>query len=36
MNILFVAEVGGPKAAKHRARALELIDLAGLKGQWAG
>jgi NitT/TauT family transport system ATP-binding protein len=32
MNILFVAEVGGKKAATHRPRALELIDLAGLKG----
>ena len=32
MNILFVAEVGGQKAAKHRTRALELIELAGLKG----
>jgi NitT/TauT family transport system ATP-binding protein len=32
MNILFVAEVGGKKAAMHRARALELIELAGLAG----
>jgi NitT/TauT family transport system ATP-binding protein len=31
-NILFVAEVGGQKAAAHRARALELIELAGLRG----
>ena len=31
-NILFVAEVGGKKAEEHRARALELIELAGLKG----
>ena len=31
-NILFVAEVGGKKAATHRARALELMELAGLAG----
>ena len=31
-NILFVAEVGGHKAATHHARALELIALAGLTG----
>jgi len=31
-NILFVAEVGGRKAAAHRGRALELIELAGLRG----
>ena len=31
-NILFVAEVGGKKAAAHRERALELIALAGLVG----
>jgi NitT/TauT family transport system ATP-binding protein len=31
-NILFVAEMGGRKAAAHRARALELIELAGLRG----
>jgi len=31
-NILFVAEVGGHKASMHRARALELMDLAGLRG----
>jgi NitT/TauT family transport system ATP-binding protein len=31
-NILFVAEVGGKKATMHRARALELIELAGLAG----
>jgi NitT/TauT family transport system ATP-binding protein len=32
MNILFVAEVGGKKAAMHRVRALELMALAGLAG----
>jgi NitT/TauT family transport system ATP-binding protein len=31
-NILFVAEVGGQRPAAHRARALELIELAGLRG----
>ena len=31
-NILFVAEVGGRKAAAHRNRAVELIHLAGLTG----
>jgi NitT/TauT family transport system ATP-binding protein len=31
-NILFVAEVGGQSAAVHRTRAIELIELAGLKG----
>jgi NitT/TauT family transport system ATP-binding protein len=31
-NILFVAEVGGHRAADHESRALELIALAGLAG----
>ena len=31
-NILFVAEIGGRPAAAHRARAQELIELAGLAG----
>lgn len=31
-NILFVAEIGGKNARDYRARALELIELAGLKG----
>ena len=31
-NILFVAEMGGQKAARHRDRALELMALAGLGG----
>jgi NitT/TauT family transport system ATP-binding protein len=31
-NILFVAEVGGRDASQHRARAVELIELAGLAG----
>jgi NitT/TauT family transport system ATP-binding protein len=31
-NILFVAEIGGRDASKHRARAEELIELAGLGG----
>src|SRR3954466_3053386 len=31
-NILFVAEMGGRDAARHRARAQELIALAGLAG----
>ena len=31
-NILFVAEIGGKKAARHEDRALELIALAGLAG----
>lgn len=31
-NILFVAEMGGEKASKHRARALELMAVAGLAG----
>jgi NitT/TauT family transport system ATP-binding protein len=31
-NILFVAEMGGLSASAHRARAAELMDLAGLKG----
>jgi NitT/TauT family transport system ATP-binding protein len=31
-NILFVAEMGGQKAARHRGRALELMALAGLSG----
>jgi NitT/TauT family transport system ATP-binding protein len=31
-NILFVAEMGGKKAAAHRSRAQELIALAGLSG----
>jgi NitT/TauT family transport system ATP-binding protein len=31
-NILFVAEIGGRDALQHRARAQELIELAGLDG----
>ncbi|MGB6008159.1 ABC transporter ATP-binding protein [Castellaniella sp.] len=31
-NILFVAEIGGKNPREHRARALALIELAGLKG----
>ena len=31
-NILFVAEMGGERVAKHRGRARELMDLAGLAG----
>jgi NitT/TauT family transport system ATP-binding protein len=31
-NILFVAEMGGEKTARHRGRALQLMELAGLKG----
>ena len=31
-NILFVAEIGGHDASKHRARAQELVELAGLAG----
>ena len=31
-NVLFVAEMGGKKAAAHRVRAQELISLAGLTG----
>lgn len=31
-NILFVAEMGGERVAKHRERARELMDLAGLAG----
>jgi len=31
-NILFVAEIGGRDPSKHRARARELIELAGLAG----
>ncbi|HEX7387191.1 MAG TPA: ABC transporter ATP-binding protein [Castellaniella sp.] len=31
-NILFVAEIGGKNARDYKARALELIELAGLKG----
>jgi NitT/TauT family transport system ATP-binding protein len=31
-NILFVAEMGGMRAAAHRARALQLVELAGLTG----
>jgi NitT/TauT family transport system ATP-binding protein len=31
-NVLFVAEIGGKRAADHRPRALELIELAGLSG----
>jgi NitT/TauT family transport system ATP-binding protein len=31
-NILFVAEMGGMRAAAHRGRAAELMDLAGLTG----
>lgn len=31
-NILFVVEMGGMRAAAHRARAMQLIELAGLSG----